>query len=114
MGHITPNKQNLITPEVILTNFLYGIDIIIANLPDISKIKATYPILNHHEQTLHNIVRLIYLLHNVQPTGIVYILANTPSSKLHSHIQQWLTPNNTLNAPHAVPQLIERHTYARI
>jgi hypothetical protein len=50
-GTLLPTNTNLITPEGILTSFSDGIGIIIANLPDLPKAKATHPILHHHEKT---------------------------------------------------------------
>ena len=99
MGHLTPNQKNSRTPLGILTNFLDEIDIVIASLPEIPETKLTQPIIHLHEQTLKRIVRLIQILHNVQPTGTACILANTASPTLYSHIQHGLTPNITLDAP---------------
>jgi len=92
-------KTKLITPKGILTSFPDGIDIVLAILPDIPKNISTHPIIHHHEQTLHHIVRLIHFLHNVQLVRIAYILANTSSDELHPHIQPWLTPNITVDGP---------------
>ena len=101
MGHLTPNNHK---PHNTRRNFnrlsRWNRHSNIANLANIPNVQSTHPIIfHHHEQTLKHIVRLIQFLHNVQSTGIAYILANTPCAMLHPHIQLWLTPNIALDCP---------------
>jgi hypothetical protein len=93
-----PTNTNSITSRGLFVNFPGEIYIVIASLMDIPETKSTQHSIHPHEQTLINTVRILQFLHNVQPTGIAYILANTPCAKLYSHIQHWLTPPITLDA----------------
>jgi hypothetical protein len=94
-----PIDTYFITLKWIVTSFTDGIDIVLANLIEIPIAKSTNAIIHHHEQNFKHVARLIQFLHKAQPTGIAYILANTPSSKLYPHMRLWLTPIITLDGP---------------
>ena len=93
---LLPTNTTTITPEAIQASFPGGIYIVIVGLPDYPPTtQATRPA----ENTLKNLIRLLYFIDNTQPTGTGYILANTPSGKLHPDTQEWLPPIVTLDAP---------------
>ena len=96
---LLPTSTNSITPEAIQANFPRCIDIVTTGQLDFPpKTQTTRHAIHPAENALKNLVRLLHFLDNTQPTGIGYILANTPSAKLHTHIQNWLTPIILLDA----------------